>query len=99
MKKVIKLTESDLAGIIRRVINEVEAAPVAPAPAKSTTPAKPTEPAKLPSCSAPNGSQGNCPKCYKCYGGQCVAATSAGYTQQQFNQCVSLAYPNGNPNR
>jgi len=99
MKKVIKLTESDLARLIKRVINEVEAAPAPAAPAKSTTAPKPTTPAKLPSCSGANGTQSGCPTCYKCFGGQCVPATSAGYSAEQFNQCVSKAYPNGNPNR
>jgi hypothetical protein len=77
-------------------MDEVTAAPVTKS---ATTTAKPTTPAKLPGCSVSNGQQGNCPKCYKCMGGQCVAATSAGYSQEQFNQCVSTAYPNGNPNR
>jgi hypothetical protein len=99
MKKVIKLTESDLAGLIKRVINEVEAAATPATPAKSTTPTKPTTPAKLPSCQGANGTQSNCPTCYKCFGGQCVPGNTAGYSAEQFNKCVSLAYPNGNPNR
>lgn len=63
------------------------------------TPAKPTTSAKLPGCSVSNGQQGNCPKCYKCMGGQCVAANQAGFSDADFKNCVSLAYPNGNPNR
>ena len=96
MKKIVRLTESDLSGIIKRVINEVEAAAT---PTKSTTPTKPTTPAKLPSCSGANGTQSNCPTCYKCFGGQCVPGNTAGYSAEQFNKCISLAYPNGNPNR
>jgi len=78
---------------------EMDEAIAAPVAKSATTPAKPTTPAKLPGCSVSNGQQGNCPKCYKCMGGQCVAANQAGFSDADFKNCVSLAYPNGNPNR
>jgi hypothetical protein len=74
MKKIVRLTESDLSGIIKRVIKEVE----------STTTSKKTGAFKA--CTSDVG----CPPCYRCLNGGCTGAhmvPNSGVSGQQFIEC------------